>query len=116
MKSIAKQWLEKYKQTLKCSSCDEDDVICLSFHHLDPDNKVASVCQLVNDKNCTIEQLQAEMSKCIVLCFNCHMKYHRDKRDYIKFNDVEELPFDLLEGGLYSLWSQDDDGNEGLYN
>jgi len=113
MKSISKQWLEKYKQTLKCTACGENDVICLSFHHLDPGSKTASLYQLVADRDCTIEQLQKEISKCIVLCYNCHMKYHRDKRDSERF---EELSSDLLEEGLYGLWSQDDDGNEGLYN
>ena len=115
MNSITKDWFIKYKSKLQCTACSEADTICLSFHHLDPDNKVASIHELLN-KGATIEQLQAEISKCIVLCFNCHMKLHRDKRDTIKFNDIQELSPDFIGDGSYGLWSQDDSGNEGSYD
>ena len=110
---ISKDWLYKYKSTLQCSACPENDTICLSFHHLDPDNKVASIYELLN-KGATITELQTEIAKCIVLCMNCHLKLHRDKRDTIKFNDFNELSPIFVGDRSPSLWSQDDNGNEGL--
>ena len=116
MSNLLRKWLEEYKATLKCYDCGEDDPICLSFHHLDPDKKTAAIYQLMHDKECTLEQLEAEIAKCIVLCFNCHLKYHRDKRLLEKCNDIGELSSQLGEEGTYSLWSQDDAGSKGLYD
>ena len=111
MRSIARQWLNDYKNTLKCAACGEDDSICLSFHHLDPGSKTASIYKLVYNKECKVSDLKDEIAKCIVLCFNCHLKYHRDKREHKKFNDIEELSSQFGEEGLCSLWSEDDDGS-----
>ncbi len=46
----------------------------LSFHHLDPKQKIFGV----SDKGLTRswEKTKAEIDKCILLCANCHMEVH----------------------------------------
>jgi 5-methylcytosine-specific restriction endonuclease McrA len=55
-----------------CSLCDEKDVVCLEFDHVDPSTKVANIGQM--RKNCTPEKLKTELDKCVVLCANCHKR------------------------------------------
>jgi hypothetical protein len=58
-----------------CSACPEKSLVCLQFHH-------------VNGKSFTIgaakhkvKELRAEVSKCILLCANCHCKVHAGELD-----------------------------------
>ena len=67
-----KQWYKDYKSTLKCKSCPETHPTCLQFHHRD-DNKTANVSRLLKYG---LKVLQNEISKCDVLCANCHAKIH----------------------------------------
>jgi transcription elongation factor Elf1 len=72
---IRKQYQE-YKKTLICSSCGEDDWICLDFHHPDPNIKENTIGSMISSSS--FEKILKEINKCIVLCSNCHRKYHRD--------------------------------------
>lgn len=56
-----------------CKICGEKSFCCLDFHHLNPEAKDYNVSEL---RNHLPEQLINEISKCIVLCANCHRKYH----------------------------------------
>jgi len=113
MSKRVREWFFEYKKTLKCVACGEDDPCCLSFHHIDPGSKKASIWKLVNSAKTTMAELQLEINKCLVLCYNCHIKYHKEQRDLHKFGDLSS---ELLEEGSYSLWSQDDVGDTGLYD
>lgn len=62
----------EYKKTLKCEQCGESHPGCLDFHHLDPTKKDYQISDLVMSKKKLIE----ELSKCVVLCANCHRKLH----------------------------------------
>ena len=54
-----------------CSVCSEKEHVCLDFHHLDgKDKEVASMLGM-NDT-----RVKEEISKCVVLCANCHRKHH----------------------------------------
>ena len=70
-----RDWYVDYKSTLKCSNCPENHPACLEFHHLDPKTKEISVSVLTG-RTYSIEKIKREMRKCIVLCSNCHRKYH----------------------------------------
>src|ERR1035437_5697693 len=67
----------------KCEKCNYSKCIrSLTFHHTDPKTKVNDVCKLFDRK---WEKLQAELDKCQLLCFNCHMEeeerlYNEHKR------------------------------------
>jgi len=68
-----KEKINNLKQILGCSSCKENMPYCLVFHHLsDKDQEISKM--LAN--NLGKEKLAFEISKCIVLCANCHRKHH----------------------------------------
>jgi len=67
----------KRQRKLGCKNCDENMVACLDWHHLN-DDKDDTVADLIwNDRS--VERIEAEMEKCIVLCANCHRKLHAEK-------------------------------------
>ena len=67
------EWLSSYKQTLKCSICDETHPACLDFHHLkDKEFNIADAIRL----RYSIKRVKKEIEKCEVLCANCHRKLH----------------------------------------
>lgn len=76
-----KLWQEKQKQkfiafkaTQKCAKCDENDIRCLDFHHVNKETKVRNVSNMMKF---SFEKIMEEVSKCIVLCANCHRKEHK---------------------------------------
>ena len=62
-----------YSLKTRCCECGIDDKICLDFHHVN--GKSNTVSQLIRNAT-TIEKLQIEISKCEVICGNCHRKRH----------------------------------------
>ncbi len=80
---ITRDWLELYKDGRGCELCDECDPYCLDFHHLDPKNKVASVANMMRF-GFSLEAVQAEIEKCLLLCANCHRKVHRRRKKAVK--------------------------------
>lgn len=73
------RWFVEYRAELKCSRCPVNHPACLDFHHLDPATKGIKIAQAVHD-GWSIERIKEEMSKCIVLCSNCHRIEHWDER------------------------------------
>ncbi|APX98273.1 homing endonuclease associated repeat-containing protein [Natronorubrum daqingense] len=66
-------WLNDQKQ--RCSRCPIDHVGCLDFHHRNPDSKTMAVGRMVTF-GYGKDALRAEITKCVVLCANCHRKEH----------------------------------------
>lgn len=73
-------WWIEYKQTLSCSNCDESRYWCLDFHHTDPRAKENEVSSMVKN-NASKERILEEVSKCIVVCRNCHADIHHRERN-----------------------------------
>lgn len=73
-RSERKSIIDSYKD--KCILCGEDDKACLQFHHLKDKNFNIGTY----GPSCTKEELLYEISKCVVLCANCHMRYHHGCR------------------------------------
>jgi len=66
-----REWLTEYKKKSKCNRCGNTDYRCLVFHHTS--SKDYAVSNLV----CwSIDRLKEEISKCKVLCMNCHGILH----------------------------------------
>jgi hypothetical protein len=58
----------------KCQLCGYDKCLAaLTFHHKDAEEKEIGVGVLFGY---AIDKLNAELDKCILLCFNCHMELH----------------------------------------
>lgn len=70
-----KIWLQEYKSTLKCERCDESHIACLDFHHKEASEKEFVLSKAVNN-GYSREKIIKEISKCSVLCSNCHRKLH----------------------------------------
>lgn len=68
-------WFRALKEEMKCSKCPESNSVCLDFHHLNPRKKDGWIANMVRDGRCKVVILN-EMSKCIVVCSNCHRKIH----------------------------------------
>lgn len=69
------QWIAGIKRTLKCSSCPEDNPVCLDFHHRDRASKFMGVSVMVK-AGYSKPRILAEIAKCDVVCSNCHRKLH----------------------------------------
>ena len=77
---------------LRCTVCGYDkSSAALDFHHIDPSQKEATIHKIMgggtgerpNDIN--VARLKKELSKCIVLCANCHREHHA------KYNFLEKV-------------------------
>lgn len=81
------QIIDQHKKA-GCSLCPEKEPCCLDFHHVDPSQKEMSVSRLRNFTS--FKRLKNEIKKCILLCSNCHRKFHAG---------VIEIPYGLAHGG-----------------
>lgn len=70
-----KNWLREYKTSLRCVICGENHPACLDFHHRDPKNKTREV-SVMSEWGYSVKRILEEISKCDVLCANCHRKLH----------------------------------------
>ena len=58
----------------KCQKCGyAKSMRALEFHHLDPNSKDFGISKHINRD---IISLRKEVSKCILLCSNCHAEEH----------------------------------------
>lgn len=71
-----KQFVDEYKHNLGCKYCPENDPCCLDFHH-SKDDKEFSVSSKLADLS--LAKIKKEISKCTVVCSNCHRKIHAGK-------------------------------------
>lgn len=83
-KHRAKYTLQKNNYILSvkergCALCPEKHHSCLDFHHKDEDTKLFNVGEH-HSNGIGITKLKEEISKCILLCSNCHRKLHFAKK------------------------------------
>lgn len=72
----------------KCELCGYDNnYSALQFHHLDPSNKDFAISDA---KTRSLESLREEISKCVVLCANCHLEEHNPHLDKTIVVDVSQ--------------------------
>lgn len=72
-----RQWLWEYRSSHPCQLCQESHPACITFHHRDPAQKSFDIHKYYHKSMTTII---AEIAKCDILCFNCHMKHHYNER------------------------------------
>lgn len=73
-------WYIEFKSTLVCSRCGENHPACIEFHHVDKAEKEYNISQM-GISGFSRERILEEMSKCIILCSNCHRKEHYELND-----------------------------------
>lgn len=70
-------WFKELKGTLRCCKCGFNHPAALQFHHIG--EKSAEVGRLVNLGK-PVDTIMKEISKCEVLCANCHAIVHHEER------------------------------------
>lgn len=72
----------------KCEICGYNkNITALEFHHKNPDEKEFQL-DMRHFSNNSLEKLQEELDKCILVCANCHREIHN--KDLI-MTDIPEL-------------------------
>ncbi|KKM04026.1 hypothetical protein LCGC14_1768470 [marine sediment metagenome] len=74
-----KTWLLKLKKKLSCKRCGFKNPHCLHFHHPKESVKKGDISSMVH-KGYSIENILKEISKCEVLCANCHLIEHSKEK------------------------------------
>lgn len=77
-KKIVKEYILQVKKDNPCQ-CGEGHPACLQFHHINPSTKIKPIGQMVSEGR-SLSKIKKEISKCIVLCANCHAKLHYDEK------------------------------------
>lgn len=81
---IFRQKLISEKKKSGCVYCGEDWQHALDLHHIYPDDKIDVISKIHTKK-----KIITELEKTIVLCANCHRKYHSKHREINLF--ISEL-------------------------
>jgi hypothetical protein len=68
-----KKYITDVKKNSICEICGESRWYTLDFHHID--KKTIEISTLVRI-GCSLDTLLKEMSKCIIVCSNCHRELH----------------------------------------
>jgi hypothetical protein len=81
-------WFAEYKKTLRCSECGFCDFRALEFHHSDGEDKDDALAVMVGNGRSRAAILR-EITKCLVLCANCHRILHYDEQHEIESAERE---------------------------
>jgi hypothetical protein len=81
-REVAREYVYQYLLKNPCIDCGETNVLVLTFDHVSGDKKLG-VSEMVG-RSWGIETIKAEIRKCVVVCFNCHMirEHHRRQDKY----------------------------------
>lgn len=72
---LRKKWYAITKLGTICAVCKQTfPVECYDFHHLDPSEKESMISGYLG--GVAIERLDYELSKCVLVCANCHRTIH----------------------------------------
>ena len=64
----------EFRKECGCQKCGEKRKFALDFHHIDPSVKIDTIAHMT--KSASINNLEKEINKCIVLCVICHREFH----------------------------------------
>lgn len=83
-------WLNEYRTKLRCADCGENHPACIQFHHLNKDDKSFTIGGAIGRwRYITAKKLEEEISKCEVLCANCHaLRHWRETHDFDDWREV----------------------------
>lgn len=83
-KEELRKWLWRYKSKLCCMECGENHPACLQFHHRNREEKSFTIGSILGRRlYMSINKLEKEISKCDILCGNCHaLRHWRETHDF----------------------------------
>ena len=73
-----REYVYQYLLENPCVDCGENNPLVLTFDHVTGDKKLG-ISEMVG-RGWSIETIKAEVRKCDVVCFNCHMRRERRRR------------------------------------
>lgn len=76
-----RDYIQDVKKHSKCAICGESRWYVLDFHHIK--DKKFTIAQKIPE-GCSLDTIKEEISKCIVLCANCHRALHYEERQQKK--------------------------------
>lgn len=85
-----REFVYQYYLTHPCADCGEARPECLEFHHHVGDDKVSDVGKLTHNTR-SLDVIQAEIEKCMVLCANCHRVRTAAQQGWYAQGYVEKL-------------------------
>jgi len=74
----SREFVYQYLCENPCVDCGESNPLVLTFDHV-RGRKRGNVSDMIGN-GWAIETIKIEMGKCVVVCFNCHMRRERNKR------------------------------------
>ena len=77
----------------KCEKCGYDKCqTALEFHHVNPNEKDFDIGNITGGYNVNIEKAFNEITKCVLLCSNCHHEFHYlQAKDNITYEDFLKM-------------------------
>ena len=79
-KAATIEYVQEIKSQLRCADCGEHHPATLQFHHVNSEDKMFNVADAVRN-GLGLDRIKKEISKCIVLCANCHAVRHYNMRN-----------------------------------
>lgn len=89
-----RECIYEYLVVHPCEDCGEDDPIVLEFDHIDPSQKSFTIGN-AGKQIFSLVTLQEEISKCRVVCANCHRRRTARQFNWGKVNMVGMLRIEL---------------------
>ncbi len=83
LKTSRRGWIEAYKEAHGCIRCKIQDPRVLEFHHTDTKLKEFNIADYYYSQF-GIEKLKKEISKCVVICANCHRILHAEEQNRLQ--------------------------------
>ncbi|MBO0790948.1 MAG: hypothetical protein J2P36_08370 [Ktedonobacteraceae bacterium] len=79
-KAAIHSYIQNMKNQLRCANCGQRHPATLHFHHRNSEDKVFNISDAAY-KGFSLDRIKKEISKCIVLCANCHAIQHYNIRN-----------------------------------
>ena len=104
-----RRWLKSLKRESDgCRDCKAADPVCLDYHHLDSGEKTMAINEMVL-YGFSKSRISEEISKCVLLCANCHRKVHSSRN--VREEIVEQWDPDVVSNppqtrGEIRRWTQ----------
>ena len=84
-----KEAVYNYLLTHPCKECGESEPLFLEFDHINPEDKIATIANLVSNKK-SLNTILNEITKCQVLCVKCHRLKSAKEGNYFQYQKYVE--------------------------
>ena len=74
------QHIQEIKKQNCCADCGQQHLATLHFHHLNSEDKLFNIGH-ASDKGFSLDKIDNEIKKCVILCANCHAIRHYNERN-----------------------------------